>query len=159
MLLQLADDEVVAQVHQADTAQARLIQGRPGQAGDGFRRHLPAEPVRDHHGGRDRPLPLEAQPQAGLRLPVQRDGPVRQTELVVRKGDVVPCEALDLLPGQPLPPGQAEDQSRSCFFCSASRRLIAASSGRLMVFFPTVVSSMPGTRSGKPNVTPSVHTA
>ena len=45
------------------------------------------------------------------------------------------------------------------FFCSASRRLIAASSGRLMVFFPTVVSSMPGARSGKPHVTPSVHTA
>ena len=135
MLLQLADDEVVAQVHQADAAQARLIQGRPGQAGDGFRRHLPAEPVRDHHGGRDRPLPLEAQPQAGLRLPVQRDGPVRQTELVVRKGDVVPCEALDLLPGQPLPPGQAEDQSRSCLFLlrqqAAHRRLIRPSDGVL----------------------------
>ena len=114
-------------------------------------------------GGPQQPPQRDAQRQIPVRqmdaLPVQRDGPVRQTELVVRKGDVVPCEALDLLPGQPLPPGQAEDQSRSCFFCSASRRLIAASSGRLMAFFPTVVSSMPGARSGKPNVTPSVHTA
>lgn len=50
--------------------------------------------------------------QAVLGLRLQRDGPVRQPELMGRKVHIVPSEALDLLPGQPLPPGQAEDQPR-----------------------------------------------
>ena len=108
----MADDEVVPQIHQADAAQPRPVQSFSGQAGNGLRRHLLPAAVRDHHEGSRRVGALRLPAQAGLGLHLQRDGPVRQPELMGRKVHIVPSEALDLLPGQPLPPGQAEDQPR-----------------------------------------------
>ena len=75
-------------------------------------RHLLPAAVRDHHEGSRRVGALRLPAQAVLGLRLQRDGPVRQPELMGRKVHIVPSEALDLLPGQPLPPGQAEDQPR-----------------------------------------------
>ena len=109
---QLADDEVVPQIHQADAAQPRPVQGLSGQAGNGLRRHLLPAAVRDHHEGGGVPGTLRLPAQAVLGLRLQRDGPVRQPELMGGKVHIVPGQALDLLPGQALPPGQAEDQPR-----------------------------------------------
>ena len=83
MGLQLANNEVVPQVHQVDPLDARPVHGFPCQPGDGLRRHLLPQPVRDHHVGRDALPALRPAAQAGLGLRLQGNGPVRQTELVL----------------------------------------------------------------------------
>ncbi|CAN3973402.1 Pyruvate:ferredoxin oxidoreductase or related 2-oxoacid:ferredoxin oxidoreductase, gamma subunit, partial [Dysosmobacter welbionis] len=87
---QMADDEVVPQIHQADAAQPRPVQSFSGQAGNGLRRHLLPAAVRDHHEGSRRVGALRLPAQAVLGLRLQRDGPVRQPELMGRKVHIVP---------------------------------------------------------------------
>ena len=103
------------------------------RSGNGLRRHLLPAAVRDHHEGSRRVGALRLPAQAVLGLRLQRDGPVQQPELMGRKVHIVPSEALDLLPGQPLPPGQAEDQPRRRLRLLRQSWAMARASGRLMV--------------------------
>ena len=76
--LQLADDEIVAKIHQADAGDARPVQSLPSQPGDGLSRHLLPTAVRYHYIRGDTIQEGVSIQQAGRSFLLQRDSPIRQ---------------------------------------------------------------------------------
>ena len=88
--LQLADDEIVAKIHQADAGDARPVQSLPSQPGDGLSRHLLPTAVRYHYIRGDTIQEGVSIQQAGRSFLLQRDSPIRQVNPALIRGDIRP---------------------------------------------------------------------
>ena len=77
LVRQLADDPVMAQVHQPHGGEAAPVQGLPGQPGDGFRLHPVAKSPGEHHIGARLPTGFVKPPQIWAQLRRQGHHPVR----------------------------------------------------------------------------------
>ena len=78
MLLQLPEDKVVPEIDEPDLRLSLLVQGGPGQAGDGLRRQRLLVPVGEDHRLLT-PVPVFPQGLEPLRqLPADGNLPVRQ---------------------------------------------------------------------------------
>ena len=112
MLLQLAEKVVPPQIFQLELRQASRSQGISGNAGDGLRPQRFPELIGDHHIRRHRAAIFEAGSEASGSLFLQRDRPVLQKQTPLLEIHLGPFQGDDLLPAEPLKPGQAEDEPR-----------------------------------------------
>ena len=83
-----------------------------GNAGDGLRPQRFPELIGDHHIRRHRAAIFEAGSEASGSLFLQRDRPVLQKQTPLLEIHLGPFQGDDLLPAEPLKPGQAEDEPR-----------------------------------------------
>jgi len=112
LLLQLAEKVVPPQIFQLELRQASRSQGISGNAGDGLRPQRFPELIGDHHIRRHRAAIFEAGSEASGSLFLQRDRPVLQKQTPLLEIHLGPFQGDDLLPAEPLKPGQAEDEPR-----------------------------------------------
>ena len=113
VLLQLPEDEVMAQVDEPDLRLPLLVQSSPGQTGDGLGRQGLMVPVRENHSLLA-PVPSVPQGQEPVRQLLPNGYlPVWQHQAAIQKVHLLPGEMLDFIPQQPGLPGQAQHGPRS----------------------------------------------
>ena len=111
VLEQLADDEVVAQVDEADRRLALGVQLLAHDAGHRLGLHGLVEPVGEEHIVAA-PVHALADPgQVLLQLRAEGNAPVRQLDLLIQKVDGPPAQGDDLIAHEPRQPRQAEDHA------------------------------------------------